>query len=297
MTTCTHGFLDLPPSSCDPSTAGVAILSLPVDLTASWKRGTAEGPAAIIEASHHIEHYDDELALDLTRAAGGIVTVDTPVLPTDPSALVGRIQELAAAWIQHDRLLLALGGEHSVTWPLVQAHLKEWPDLCVVQIDAHADLRDTYMGTPYNHACPMRRIVDAGVHLTGVGIRSVDESEKGFIDSDRSRLFLATDVAGRLEDRADAIIDSLPSRRVYLTIDLDGLDPAVVPAVGTPVPGGLGWYETLAFLRRLAARTEIIGADVVELCPRKGLHYADAAAARLVCKLIGYRALAAGPGA
>jgi len=135
------------------------------------------------------------------------------------------------------------------------------------------------------------------VHLTGVGIRSVDESEKGFIDNDRSRLFLATEVAGRLAERADEIVDSLPSRRVYLTIDLDGLDPAVIPAVGTPVPGGLGWHETLAFLRRLAAGTEIVGADVVELSPSAGLHYADAAAARLVCKLIGYRALAVAPGA
>ena len=126
----------------------------------------------------------------------------------------------------------------------------------------------------------MRPLVDQGVHVTGVGVRSMDRSESASISGPCSRLFQASEVSGRLEERAAEIIDSLPSRNVYVTIDLDGLDPSVVPAVGTPVPGGLGWWETLAFLRLLVRSKNLVGADVVELSPREGFHYADSAAAR-----------------
>jgi agmatinase len=282
-------FLDLP--DAPRSESMVSILPLPVDLTTCWKRGTDDGPAAILTASHHIETWDEELDAEFPDAVGGITTLPLPELPTDPAAMVRAVEALAATELDPGRLLVGLGGEHTVTAPLVRAHRRLWPELCVVQIDAHADIRDTYMGTPHNHACPMRRIVEEGTHVTGIGIRSVDVSEREFIASDRSRLHLAHEVVGRLEHLAEEIVDSLPSTDVYLTVDLDGLDPSVVPAVGTPIPGGLGWCETLAFLRVLAGRTHIVGADVVELCPQPGLHHADAAAARLVYKLLGYRAL------
>jgi agmatinase len=279
-------FLDLPPQ--EPDSCGVLVQPLPVDLTCSWERGTAAGPAAIIAASHHIEPYDEEVSAVPAVAAGGIATAAEPELPADPQAAYEAVASLAAGLVQRDRLLISLGGEHSVTAALVHAHRKVWPDLCVVQIDAHADMRDSYRGSRYNHACPMRRIMDDGVHVTGLGIRSIDESEKGYMLSHLSRIYPAHQVAGQLADKAREIAGALPGRHVYLTIDLDGLDPSVVPAVGTPVPGGLGWYETLSFLRVLAGSREIIGADVVELSPRQGLHYADAAAARLIYKLIAY---------
>jgi agmatinase len=285
-------FLNLAPEDSDPEHSGVMILPLPLDLTASWERGTAAGPAAIIDASHHIERFDEEVAFEPYGAVGGIATHPTPALSADPGSAAREIHELAAGLVRPDRLLVALGGEHSVSYPLVEAHLGAWPGLSVVHIDAHADMRSSYKGTEYNHACPMRRILELGVHVTSVGIRSVDESEEEFIDGERSRMFLASDVAGRLDERGEAIVGSLPSRDVYLTIDLDGFDPSVVPAVGTPVPGGLGWYETLSFVRRLTDTCRVIGADVVELCPRHGLHYADAAAARLVYKIIAYWASA-----
>jgi agmatinase len=285
-------FLDLAPEDSDPDRSGVVILPLPLDLTASWKRGTAEGPAAIIDASHHIERFDEELRLDPCRSVGGIATHPTPVLSTDPERATKEIHDLTVELIRPGRLLVALGGEHAVSYPLVRAHRAAWPELSVVHIDAHADMRSSYMGSEYNHACPMRRILELDVHVTSVGIRSMEESEAQFIDGDSSRIFLASEVAGRLEDFVDTILASLPSRDVYLTIDLDGLDPSVVPAVGTPVPGGLGWYETLSFVHRLTDSCRVIGADVVELCPRDGLHYADAAAARLVYKIISYWAVA-----
>lgn len=285
-------FLNLDDASSDPDRSGFLILPLPLDLTASWKRGTAEGPTAIIEASHHIEFYDEELDAVPSELAGGIATHPTPELPSDPAAAAEAVYALAKPLLRPERLLLSLGGEHAVTAPLVRAHRELWPDLSVVQIDAHADLRDTYMGSPHNHACPMRRVVEDGTFVTGIGIRSLDEPERTFIRGERSRLHLGHEVAGRLETLAEEIIAGVPPGPVYLTIDLDGLDPSVVPAVGTPVPGGLGWAETLAFIRRLARSRRIIGADVVELAPREGLHYADAAAARLVHKIVGYVAFA-----
>ena len=281
-------FLDLGPEDSDPEKSGVLILPLPLDLTASWKRGTAAGPAAIIDASHHIERFDEELGIDPCQAVGGIATHPTPAFSTDPQRAIREIHDLATALVRPGRLLIALGGEHSVSFPLVEAHLTRWPELCVVQIDAHADMRSSYMGTEYNHACPMRRILELGVHVTSVGIQSMDEGEAEFIESERSRMFLASEVAGRLDEHSADIIESPPSRDVYLTIDLDGLDPAVVPAVGTPVPGGLGWYETLSFIRRLTGSCRVVGGEIVELCPGPGLHHADAAAARLVYKIIAY---------
>lgn len=285
-------FLNLEPGSSHPDTSGVVILPLPLDVTASWRRGTAEGPAAIIAASHHLERYDDELRIDPCSTVGGIATHLAPVLPTDPALATREIHTLVSKLVRADRLLIALGGEHSLTYPVVHAHRTIWPDLSVVQIDAHADMRSSYKDSAYNHACPMRRIMDLGVHVTSVGVRSMDSSEVPFIHSDTSRVFFATDVAGRLESWCEAIIDSLPTEDVYLTIDLDGFDPSVMPAVGTPVPGGVGWYETLAFVRRLSEERRVVGADVVELAPRPDLHYADAAAARLVYKLLAYWAFA-----
>jgi agmatinase len=288
MRTSDPNFLDLEPERSDPDASGILILPLPLDLTASWKRGTDAGPAAIIEASSHIELYDDELGFDTAAEAGGVATLRAPALPTDPKAAAEAIELLAAGLIQEGRLLISLGGEHSVTFPLVSAHRRVWPDLCVLQIDAHADLRDTYHGSPYNHACPMRRLLEMGVHVTAVGIRSVDASEAPLLDGELRRTFSAHLTAGKLDGVIEEIIESLPGDNLYISVDLDGLDPAVVPAVGTPVPGGLGWHETLSLLRALFKARQVIGADVVELSPREGLHCADSAAARLVYKAIGY---------
>lgn len=280
-------FLGLPPADGD---AGVLVLPLPLDITASWGRGTAGGPRAILDASRHIELYDEELEVELHEAAGRIATHPAPELPCTPDGAAREIFALASGLVDGRRLLLSLGGEHAVSAPLVEAHLKRWPDLCVLQVDAHADMRSSYMGSAMNHACPMRRIMERGVHVTSVGVRSMDASERGFVDGPSSRIHLAHRVAGHLSEMAAEIVGALPSENVYLTIDLDGLDPSVVPAVGTPVPGGLGWYETLHLIRALTRNRTVIGADVVELAPRDGLHAADAAAARLVAKIIGYHA-------
>ena len=285
-----QNFLDLPPELSDEETSGAVILPPPLDISASWKRGTAEGPAAIMEASHHIELYDEEVGFEVCEALGGIWTHPVPYLPTEPAAAVDAIEKLAGGLVRSDRLLISLGGEHSVSHPLVAAHKEHFGYICVLQIDAHADMRDSYFDSPFNHACPMHRIADMGVHITSVGIRSVDETERHMVNGEHNNTFFACEVAGRLQDFVPGIVESLGSENVYITIDLDGLDPSVVPAVGTPVPGGLGWQETLAMLKAVIGERTLVGADVVELCPLPGLHYADSAAARLVHKLLAYHA-------
>ncbi|HUX08288.1 MAG TPA: agmatinase [Acidobacteriota bacterium] len=287
-------FLSLPPELSDPERAGALILPLPLDITASWRRGTDDGPKAIIEASHHIEYFDDEVGFDPAVAIGGIATQLEPELPTDPKTATVAVEAIASNLLRDNRLLISLGGEHSLTYPLVKAHLKKWPELCVLQIDAHADLRESYADSPYNHACPMKRLMDLGVHVTALAIRSADESEAPLLDGNLRRTFPASELVGRVTERLEEIIDSLPCENLYITIDLDGLDPSVVPAVGTPVPGGLGWFETLEILKTAIREKNLVGADVVELSPREGLHYADSAAARLVFKLIAYQAVKRG---
>jgi len=281
-------FLDVEDELHDENTAGAAVLPLPYDATTSWKQGTDAGPARIIEASHHIEFYDEELACNVAAETGGIVTYPSLKPQDDPAAARETIRSHVSALLSSRRPLITLGGEHSITFPLVEAHAEKWPDLCVLQIDAHADLRDEYNGSPYNHACPMKRILDMGIHVTAVGIRSVDESEASLLNGPLRRTFLDCTTAGRISDILQDIVASLPSKNVYLTIDLDGISPAEMPAVGTPIPGGLSWYELLSLLRALYSEKDVIGADVVELMPVPGLHGSDSLAARLVYKLIGY---------
>jgi agmatinase len=290
LDTIYQNFLNLPPDISDPENSEIQVLPLPLDMTCSWKSGTSGGPEAIVEASHHIEHYDEEVGFEPVAESGGIATHPAPGLPADPETAARAVEETAVRLIRKDRLLVALGGEHSITYPLVKAHREIWPDLCVLQIDAHADLRDTYHGSRFNHACPMRRIYDLGVHVTALGIRSVDSSETHLLDEDLRSTFLAHQVVGRVEESIDEIVGSIPGDDLYITIDLDGLDPSVVGAVGTPVPGGFDWYEALFILRTLFREKKVVGADVVELSPREGFHSSDSAAARLVYKMVAYRA-------
>jgi agmatinase len=283
-------FLDLPAELSDPEKSGVIVLPLPLDISGSWKRGTGDGPAALIEASRHIEYYDEELGDEPCVRVGGIFTHNAVDLPTDPAAAVERVEQVAASLVRKGRLMVALGGEHSISFPLVKAHRRLWPDLCVLQIDAHTDMRESYRESPYNHACPMRRIAELGIPVISVGVRSTDASELDLIRSGKAQVFFAYELAGRVEAAIPDILASLRRENVYVTVDLDGLDPSVIPAVGTPLPGGLGWYDTLLLLRAVAESRNIVGADVVELCPQPGLHYAELAAAKLVYKLIAYQA-------
>ena len=266
-------------------TARAVILPVPVDRTTSYVGGTRNGPHEILQASSHMELWDDELQVDVHPA--GIFTLPEMELPFGELApLMDEIERVAGEILRRDKFLVTLGGEHSITPPLVAAAAGAHPGLGVLQIDAHADLRDCYMGTKHNHACAMRRSLEYAP-VTQVGIRSMSTEEAEAAPSLKTTIFY--DHSMRRDPAwIDRVVDTLPET-VYVTIDVDGLDPAIMPATGTPEPGGLSWYEALALLRATIARRKVIGCDVVELSPLPGMMAPNFLCAKLVYKILTYR--------
>jgi agmatinase len=281
-------FLGLPEEENPAASARVVVLPIPYDLTTSYQAGARRGPIAILEASTHLETYDEELDAETWKAVG-IATL-APVVPdtSGPAATLERIEAVAREVVESGRFLVGLGGEHSVTAPLVRAVRSHHSGLGVLQVDAHADLRDTFEGSPHNHACVMHRILDDGVPIAQVGVRSLTAEERDLMRQRAVHTVFAEDAVRRpVADWVGGVVEALPEE-VYVTVDLDALDPAVMPATGTPEPGGLDWYTTLDVLREVARWRRIVGCDVVELAPIPGNVAPDFLAAKLVYKLIGY---------
>ena len=265
-----------------PEQARFHVLPVPYEKTVSYGGGTARGPAAILEASGQLERWDG--ASD--PGTEGIYTwpaIDcVPEAETVLAAIGGRVAEI----LRLGKLPVVLGGEHTVTWGVIQGYLQAgMRDFGVVQIDAHADLRDEYEGSKLSHACVMRRVVEAGLPLYQLGNRAYSEEERavrvrygvGYLDADQ----LVPQGICSFE-----LPEDFPAR-VFFTLDVDGVDPSVLPATGTPVPGGLGWYQTLGLFESVARQRRIIGFDVLEFAPIAGFHAFDFAAALLVYKMMG----------
>ena len=265
--------------------ARIVILPVPVDRTTSYVGGTRNGPREILLASSHMELWDEEVNVDVHGA--GIFTLPEMELPFgELPPLLDEVKRVASEIVRRDKFLVALGGEHSITPPLVTAAAEHHQGLSVLQIDAHADLRDSYMGTRYNHACAMRRTLEVAP-LTQVGIRSLSTEEAQAVPQLRTKIFY--DVTMRNNPKwIDAIVETL-SKNVYITIDVDGLDPAIMPATGTPEPGGLSWYEMLALLRAIIEQRTVVGCDIVELSPLPGIMAPNFLCAKLVYKILSYR--------
>lgn len=281
------GFLGIGPPHACYETARAAILPVPFEATTSYLKGTARGPQAILDASHLLELYDEELGGETYRA--GIATLpEVEVADAPYEEAARRIQAAAGRVLADGKLLAALGGEHSITPPLVQAAAAACGPLTVLALDAHADLRDAYQGTPHSHACALRRIREHWPAVQ-IGIRSLSAPEARLIRDAGHAVFFAHDMAAD-PSWADRALEQLEGT-VYLTVDLDYFDPSLIPGVGTPEPGGPGWHETLRFLRRVAARCRIVALDLVELCPIAGQVASDFAAAKLAYRLIGYALL------
>jgi agmatinase len=265
--------------------ARVAILPIPLDRTTSYVTGTRNGPHEILIASSHMEVWDEETETDVHSI--GICTLPEMELPFPTMDEVMReIQRVATAIVSGDKFPVVLGGEHSITAPVVAAVAAQHPGLSVLQIDAHADLRDSYMGTPYSHACAMRRTLE---HARGtqVAIRSLSAEEAAAAPTLPTTIFYDFNMR-QDHNWIDRVFDSLTDD-VYITIDCDGFDPAIMPAVGTPEPGGLSWYEGLALLRRVIERRRVVGFDIVELCPMPGNVAPSFLCARLLYKILSYR--------
>lgn len=281
-------FGNLPPEHSDPATAKAVVIPFPYEATTSYRGGTKDGPAALLAASAQVELYDDEL--DWSPYEVGIATT-APVWPSrvDYVAPMRQLEEVVDAAFERGLFPIVLGGEHAISVGAVRAALKRHPDLAILQIDAHADLRQAYDDTPHSHASAMARLVDLGVPLVQVGIRNISAEEMAWWREKRpSTIFWARDYC-RGKHGVDEVLAALGDRPVFLTIDLDGLDPAVMPGVGTPEPGGLGWYETLDLLRALFTQRHVVGCDVVELAPIAGENVSEFAAAKLVYKIVGYK--------
>lgn len=290
-----HNFLGLDEPWCHPNQAGVYVLPAPYEYTSSYVLGSDQGPSAIIEASQQVEFYDEGLQCEPFREWGGIATATTLDLKgkVDQQA-VEAIEQFVQPHVGTGRLVVTLTGEHTGALGAIRAHAKRFPDLCVVQIDAHGDLRHAYQGNPYSHASVMARVVDEGLPLVQVGIRSIcPEEVERLKSSDQISTFFADQIlnpAGPYEGKAARWIpDVVKACRgpVYLTFDCDGLDASLVPALGTPEPGGLGWYDTLNLVTALANGPGILGLDISEITPIEGFVAPQFCVARLIYRMLG----------
>jgi len=279
-------FGGIPAQHATFESSSVVILPVPYDATVEWHSGTREGPRSIINASQYLELYDIEM--DREFYSTGIHTLPE-VEPTmnSPEQMIDRVHHIATNLLESNKFIVMLGGEHSLTVGMVRAMAKRFQDISVLQLDAHADLRDEYLGTKYSHACVMRRVAEL-CPITQVGIRSLSLEEHEFLTQYGKEPFYAD---GLVLDAGfwDDLLSSLSSR-VYISIDIDVLDPSIMSAVGTPEPGGLGWHQLLSILRTVASQKKVVGVDLVELCPNEGPSSCVYLAAKLVYKLIGYAA-------
>lgn len=276
------GYGGLPQKYCIESDARIVILPIPYDGTSTWVKGSDKGPEALLDASANMELYDIETDSEVYEH--GIYTAPAITEDSSPEAMVeaGKMESLK--YIEKGKFLVTIGGEHSISIGPIQAHAKKYKDLTILQIDAHTDLRDSYEGSKNNHACVMARAQDL-CPIVQVGIRSMDIGEKERLDP--NRVFWAHRIVN-CDKWMDSAIELL-TENVYLTVDLDGFDPSIMPSTGTPEPGGLQWYQTLTFLKKVIERKNLVGFDVVELCPNPEERSSDFLAAKLVYKILSYK--------
>ncbi len=280
-----HQFGGALPESRSYEDSAAVILPIPFERTTSYVHGTRHGPRELLAASSQVELWDEEVGIDVHgRGLFTLPEMDLTSLGVD--AAMAAIERACASVFDLDKFLVALGGEHSITAPIVAAAVKRHGRLTVLQIDAHADLRDSYLGEAHSHACAMRRTLEHAP-VVQVAIRNLSGEEARALPGLETTVFYDWNMR---DDPAwiDRAVDAL-SDRVYITIDLDGLDPGTMPAVGTPEPGGLSWRELTALLRRTFERRSVVGCDVVELCPVPGLASPNFLAAKLVYKLLTYQ--------
>ena len=296
-TTSTLPFLG-PDVAAAYDAARVIILPIPYEATTTYRRGCENGPDALLEASQQVEYYDEELDWETCRDVG--IYTHPSVADTRFSTILAEemlqvTQQTVYQLIQDGKFVISLGGEHSITTGVVEAYRQAYPDeaFTVIQIDAHGDLRYEYEGSIHNHACVMRRIVDMGLPTVQIGIRSISKEEADVIKQKHLTVFRAREIAMQ-PDWIERAIAAIKTRKVFLTIDLDGIDPTLIPGVGTPEPGGLKWYELTQFLRGVFETYQVIGCDVMELAPVIDSVVSQFTAAKLVYKLIGYQALSQG---
>ena len=286
MSEIPSNFMDLDDEFSAYENSKVVIVPIPYEKTVSFGKGTANGPSAIIKASSSIELYDDELHCE--PADIGIHTFDLLDSDSDTEQITSDIQSVCQKLLDDGKFIVNLGGEHTITLGSVLGFKSFFKDFSVLSIDAHCDLRDIYEDKKISHATVMRRVVELGVPVVEVGIRSYSKEESQYIINSEDVVVIH---ATEIQNNGDWIHQTISNLKdkVYLSIDVDGLDPSIIPTTGTPEPGGIGWYQALELLRKLFFEREVIGMDIVELAPVEGLHGSDVLAAKLAYKSIGYK--------
>ena len=260
------------------------ILPVPYDGTSEWRNGSRHGPRAIIDASQYLELYDLELDREIYTIGISTLPHLEPLL-SRPQDMIHRVYRAVKDLIQKQKLIVLLGGEHSLSLGAVRAFKEAFPRLSVLQLDAHADLRDEYLGTKYGQACVMRRIYEL-CPISQIGVRSLSWEEKQFLKEKKMKPLYMSDLAANTAS-VDRIVDSL-GEDVYITIDVDVFDPSIMPAVGTPEPDGMSWRQVLSILESVTLHKHVVGFDLMEFCPAEGPGSCAFSLAKLVYRLIGY---------
>ena len=276
-------FLGLEPKYSDPKKSKFHILPIPYDVTASYVKGTVNGPKGIISASQQVEYFD-EILLDEFYQAGVYTQDEIKCKNISVEKLQEKIYEKAEPLVKAGKFVFSLGGEHSVTPALVKAYKEHYPDISVLHVDAHADLRDEYHGSKFSHACAMRRVWDLDVPFVQVGIRSMDKDQHDFIKAKKLKVLSPT----AINHKPDWIKDVLAglTDTVYISFDIDGIDPAYAPGTGTPEPGGLTYNQAVDMILAVGKKKRIVGADIVEVIPEMCGVVTEFLAARLAYKII-----------
>lgn len=274
-----YNFLGIDP--VPPEKADVIVLPIPYDGTTSYMPGARFGPRAILEASRQVELYDCAIQHDVSKDIAIATLPELAIDLSSPEANVNHIAAAAERYGANGAFLLTLGGEHSITPGLVRPLVKKYPDLTVLQLDAHTDMRDSYEGTQWNHACAMRRCRDLGVRVVHVGTRNSSEEEQAFLDP--RDVFFAPAMPIK------KILSRITGKHVYLSIDVDVFDSSIMPATGTPEPGGIGWHDAVALIRALAKTKTLVGCDLTELAPIPGFVAPDFLVAKLAYTILGCR--------
>jgi agmatinase len=274
------GFCGLSGQHTVYSQAQIVILPVPFDKTSTWGKGADKAPAAIIESSKYLEFYDIETDSEVYKR--GIFTA-RPVRAASSSALIKRTDAAVSRYLKDNKLVVTLGGEHSVSIGVIKSYARHYKDLSILHLDAHADSRDSYEESAYNHACVIARARECTTNIVSVGIRSMDVSERPNVH--KKKMFFAHDIYDSDRWIKNAVHEL--TNPVYITIDLDVFDPGIMPSTGTPEPGGLGWYQVMKLLAAVSKAKQIVGFDVVELCPSKN-KAPDFLAAKLIYTLLSY---------
>jgi agmatinase len=276
-----YNFGGLPIEFTNYENAKIVVLPVPFDQTSTWIKGADRGPKAIIEASMNLELYDLETNSEVYK--NGIFT-SGEILSNSSEEMIKCVYDRVSELIKDRKFVVTLGGEHSISFPAIKAHNENYQDISILHLDAHADMRDSYLDNKYSHACVMARVKEINNNIISIGIRSLDSSELKNINE--KNVFFAANIYNS-EEWVEKAIGKL-NKNVYVTLDLDVFDPAILPSTGTPEPGGLGWYAMMKLLKEVCKNRTLIGFDVTELCPNEN-KASDFLAAKLIYKLLSYK--------